>query len=70
MNKKRYKEVYEEGSDLLWPSEKEDQITRNFYRDLSHLSKGTIYTKKKKSNLLQQLLRIIIGKGSSSIIQK
>ena len=39
MNKERYKEEYEEGSDLLWPSDKEDKITRQFYKDLSHLSK-------------------------------
>ena len=38
MNKKRYQEEYEEGSNLLWPSEEEDKITRKFYRDLSHLS--------------------------------
>ena len=40
MNKKRYQEEYEEGSNLLWPSEEEDKITRKFYRDLSHLSKN------------------------------
>ncbi len=39
MNKKRYKE-YAEESELLWPSEKEDKITRKFYRDLTHLSKN------------------------------
>ena len=39
MNKKRYQEKYEQGSNLLWPSEEEDKITRKFYRDLSHLSK-------------------------------
>ena len=38
MNKERYKEEYEEGSDLLWPSDKEDKITRQFYKDLSNLS--------------------------------
>ncbi|WP_225866762.1 MULTISPECIES: hypothetical protein [Prochlorococcus] len=38
MNKKRYHEEYEEGSNLLWPSEEEDKITRKFYRDLSHLT--------------------------------
>ena len=26
MNKKRYQEEYEEGSNLLWPSEEEDKI--------------------------------------------
>ena len=39
LNKERYKEEYEEGSDLLWPSEKEDKVTRKSYRDLSHLTK-------------------------------
>ena len=38
MNKKRYKEEYVEGSDLLWPSDKEDKITRQFYKNLSQLS--------------------------------
>ena len=47
MNKKRYQEEYEEGSNLLWPSEEEDKITRKFYRDLSHLSKKEIHKKKK-----------------------
>ena len=42
MNKKRYQEEYEEGSNLLWPSEEEDKITRKFYRDLSHLSKNCL----------------------------
>ena len=37
--KERYKEEYEEGSNLLWPSDKEDKVTRKFYRDLSHLTK-------------------------------
>ena len=40
MDKERYKEEYEEGSDLLWPSDKEDKVTRKFYRDLSHLTKN------------------------------
>ena len=63
MNKKRYLEEYEEGSNLLWPSEEEDEITRKFYRDLSHLSKQTIYKKNKKLNLLQQIFRVFTGKG-------
>ena len=70
MNKERYKEEYEEGSDLLWPSEKEDKITRKFYRDLSHLSKNINYNKKKKVNLFEQVLRIIKGEGGSINIQK
>ena len=70
MNKERYKEKFEEGSDLLWPSDKEDKITRQFYKDLSHFSKNINYSKKKKLNLLEQLLRIIKGKGGSINIQK
>ena len=58
MNKERYQEEYEEGSNLLWPSEEEDQITRKFYRDLSHLSKKIIDNKNKKLNLLQQIFRV------------
>ena len=63
MNKERYKEEYEKGSDLLWPSNKEDKITRQFYKDLTNLSKKINYRKKKKLNLLEKLFRIIIGKG-------
>ena len=63
MNKKRYQEEYEEGSNLLWPSEKEDKITRKFYRDLSHLSKNINFSKKKKLGLFEQVIRIIKGKG-------
>jgi len=70
LNKKRYKEEYEEGSNLLWPSEKEDKITRKFYRDLSHLSKNVNYSKKKKVSLFEQVIRIIKGKGGSINIQK
>jgi len=63
LNKERYKEEYEEGSDLLWPSEKEDKITRQFYKDLSHLSKNINYSKKKNLNFFEQLFRIIKDKG-------
>ena len=70
MNNKRYKEEYEQGSNLLWPSEKEDKITRKFYRDLSHLSKNVNYSKKKKVSLFEQVIRIIKGKGGSINIQK
>ena len=66
MNKKRYQEEYEEGSNLLWPSEEEDKITRKFYRDLSHLSKKEIHNKNKNSNLLQQIFRVLTGKAVSS----
>ena len=63
LNKERYKEEYEEGSDLLWPSDKEDKITRQFYKDLSHLSKNINFGKKEKINLFEQLFRIIKDKG-------
>ena len=63
--KKRYLEEFEEGSELLWPSEKEDNITRNFYRDISHLSKKN-NNQKSKTNLFIQIFRIIFGKGGSS----
>jgi len=59
MKKKRYLEQYEEGSNLLWPSEEEDRITRKFYRDLSHLSKKSINDKNKKSSILKQIFRVI-----------
>ena len=63
MNKERYKEEYEEGSELLWPSDKEDKITRQFYKDLSHLSKKINLSKKKQLNLFEKLFSIIKRKG-------
>ena len=66
MNKERYIEEYEEGSDLLWPSDKEDKITRQFYKDLSDLSKDINYIKKKNLNVFEQIVRIIKGKGWSN----
>jgi len=57
--KERYKEVYEEGSDLLWPSEKEDKVTRKFYRDLSHLTKNETSNNTKRLNFFELLLSII-----------
>ena len=66
MNKKRYQEEYEEGSNLLWPSEEEDKITRKFYRDLSHLSKKEMHNKNKNSNFLQQIFRVLTRKAGSS----
>ncbi len=66
MNKDRYKEQFDEGSELLWPSEEEDKVTRKFYRDLSHFSKN-IDHKKKNSNLIKQLLKLITGRGSSPL---
>ena len=63
MNKERYKEEYEEGSDLLWPSDKEDKTTRQFYKDLSDLSKDINYSENTKLNVFEQIVRIIKGKG-------
>ena len=65
MKNKRYKEEYEEGSNLVWPSEEEDKITRKFYRDLSHLSKKIIHNKNKKSSMIKQIFRLITGKGGT-----
>ena len=70
MNKQRYKEEYEEGSDLLWPSDKEDKITRKFYKDLSHLSKNLIHNNKQHLNLFEEVLRIIKGKSTKINIKK
>ena len=63
MIKERYKEEYEEGSDLLWPNDKEDKITRQFYKDLSILSKNINYSKQKKLKLFEQLVRILKSIG-------
>ena len=60
LNKERYKE-YGEGSDFLWLNDKEDKITKQFYKDLSHLSININYSKK-KLNLVEQLFKIIIVK--------
>ena len=59
MNKKRYKEEYEEGSELLWPSEKEDKVTRKFYMDLSNLTKNENSNNTKRLNFFKLLLSII-----------
>ncbi len=63
MIKERYKEEYEEGSDLLWPSDKEDNITRQFYKDLSNLSKKISFSKKKNLKLFEQVVKILKVKG-------
>ena len=59
MDKERYKEEYEEGSDLLWPSDKEDKVTRKFYRDLSRLTKNETSNNTKRLNFFGLLLSII-----------
>ena len=65
-SKERYTEDFEEGSELLWPSDKEDSVTRKFYRDISHLSKIS-RAKKIKTNLIEQIFRIIFGRGGSTL---
>ena len=62
MSMQRYKEEYEEGSELLWPSEKEDKITRKFYRDLSHLSKNSSYRKNGKLSFIQKIIGYLVVK--------
>ena len=65
MNKKRYKEEYGEGSDLLWPSYKEYKITRQFYRDLTQLTKNKNSNNKiKKLNFFELILSLIKWKDS------
>ncbi len=59
MNKDRYKEEYEESLYLLWPSEKEDKVTRKFYRDLSSLTKNETSNNTKRLNFFELLLSII-----------
>ena len=62
MNNKRYKEKSEEGFELLWPSEKEDKITRKFYRELSYFSESKEKLKKyKKPNLFEIILLFLLG---------
>ena len=59
MNKKRYQE-YDEESELFWPSEEEDKITRKFYRDLTRLTKNKKSKNKiKKLNLFALFLSLI-----------
>jgi len=65
-SKDRYKEEFDEGSELLWPSDEEDKVTRKFYRDLSHLSKNE-NSKKIESSILKQIIKLIFGKGGSPL---
>ena len=65
-SKDRYKEEFDEGSELLWPSDKEDKVKRKFYRDLSHLSKNE-NSKKIESSILKQIIKLIFGKGGSPL---
>ena len=59
MDKERCKEEYEEASDLLWPSDKEDKVTRKFYRDLSRLTKNETSNNIKRFNFFKLVLSII-----------
>ena len=65
MNQERYKEEYAEGSDLLWPSDKEDKTTRQIYRDLTELTKNTNSNNQiKKLNFFELILSLIKWKDS------
>ena len=66
-SKERYKEEFDEGSELLWPSEEEDKVTRKFYRDLSHLSKNKNYKNKIDSGIFKQIIKLLFGKGGSPL---
>ena len=59
MNKERYKEEYEEGSYLVWPSDNEDKVTRKFYMDLSNLTKNENSNNTKRLNFFVLLLSLI-----------
>ena len=60
LNKERFEEEYEEVSDLLWPSDKEDQITRKFYSDLTNLTENeNINNKIKRLNFFELILSLI-----------
>ena len=60
MNKKRHKEEFAEGLDLLLPNYKEDKITRQFYRDLTQLTKNKNSNNKiKKLNFFELILFLI-----------
>ena len=59
MIKERYKEEYEKGSDLIWPSDKEDKITLQFYKDLSRLTKKETSNNTKRLNFFALLFSII-----------
>ena len=43
----------------IWPSEKEDKITRKFYRELSRLTKKATLNNTKRLNFFELLLSII-----------
>ena len=59
MNKERYTEEYQKDSELLWPSKKEDKVTRKFYSDLYRLTKNETSNNTKRLNFFETLLSII-----------
>ena len=65
-SKDRYKEEFDEGSELLWPSDEEDKVTRKFYRDLSHLTKNENH-KKIQSSIFKQIIKLLFGRGGSPL---
>ena len=65
-SKERYKEEFDEGTELLWPSEEEDKVTRKFYRDLSHLSKNENHVRI-DSSIFKQIIKLLFGRGGSPL---
>ena len=59
LNQERYTEEYDEGSELIWPSDKEDKVTRKFYSNLSRLKKNTNSNNTKRLNFFELLIKII-----------
>jgi len=59
LNKERYTEEYQKDSELLWPSKKEDKVTRKFYSDLYRLTKNETSNNTKRLNFFETLLSII-----------
>ena len=43
----------------LWPSEKEDKVTRKFYKDLSRLTNNATSNNIKRFNFFELVLSII-----------
>ena len=65
MDKKRYKEEYEEGSELLWPSEKRIRLLESIIENYPTYQKNTTTGKNKKFSLIKQIIRIVWGQGGS-----
>ena len=47
------------GSELIWPSEKEDNVTRTFYREILRLPKNKNSNKTKRLKFFELVFLII-----------